>query len=149
MTSNEIKLGEGLGDLFFGMSRMDVRKILGDPDGIEVYKYTEESDEMAESWHFDKQEISLTFFEEDADCQLETIAVSSGKYKLLGTSFVGMSHDDVITTIQKLDLGDFEDEKVEGETAQKLIHLLDHNLFFWSDFDVIEEIQWEPLWNQD
>lgn len=149
MTSNEIKLGEGLGDLFFGMSRMDVRKVLGDPDEIEVYKYTQDSNEMAESWHFDKQEISITFFEEDADWQLETIAVSSKKYKLMGTSFVGMSHDDVIAAIQKLDLGDFEDEKVEGETDQKLIHLLDHNLFFWSDFDVIQEIQWEPLWHEE
>lgn len=149
MTSNEIKLGEGLGDLFFGMSRMDVRKVLGDPDEIEVYKYTQDSNEMAESWHFDKQEISITFFEEDADWQLETIAVSSKKYKLMGTSFVGMSHDDVIAAIQKLDLGDFEDENVEGETDQKLIHLLDHNLFFWSDFDVIQEIQWEPLWHEE
>lgn len=149
MTSNEIKLGEGLGDLFFGMSRMDVRKVLGDPDEIEVYKYTEDSDEMAESWHFDKEEISLTFFEEDADWQLETIAVSSKKYKLKGTSFVGMSHDDVIAAVQKLDLGDFEDEKVDGDTSQKLIHLLDHNLFFWSDFDVVQEIQWEPLWHEE
>lgn len=142
----DIIIGRGLGELFFGMSRMDVKKVLGDPHEIEIYDYTE--GEKAESWHYDAEEISLTFFEEEADWQLETLAISSDIYTLEGASFVGLSKDAAIAKIKELDLGAYEVEKVENEPDQSLIHLLNHNMYFWLDADEVAEIQWEPLWEE-
>lgn len=143
----EILLGTGLGELFFGMSRIDVKKVLGDPDEIENYEYVE--GEMAESWHYDKEEISLTFFEKEADWQMETIAISSDTYTLEDVAFVGMSEQEAVDHIKRLDLGGYSVEQIENDAKQSLIKIPTQNLFFWLDDGTIAEIQWEPLWEVD
>lgn len=143
-----IILGEGLGELFFGMSRADIRKTLGDPSEIETYEYLNDSDKLAESWHYDTEEISLTFYEEEADWQLETIAISSSKYKLEGVSFVGMSKNEAIAHVESLGLGSHKVEYFK-EDDQTLLSLPDQHLIMWIENDEVQELQWEPMWDED
>lgn len=146
-----IIIGEGLGELFFGMSRADIRRKLGDPTDIEIYEYIPNSGEMAESWHYDEYEISLTFFEEEADWQLETIAVSADDYLLDGVAFVGLSKTEAIQEIKNLELGDYTVESLDDndELSQEFINLTNQNLVMWIDEGSVTEVQWEPLWDDE
>lgn len=142
-----IILGEGLGELFFGMSRADIRRKLGDPSEIEIYEYIPDSGEMAETWHYDDDEISLTFYEEDADWQLETIAVSSDRYSMEGEHLVGMRKNDAIQLLKEMDLGPCEESAQED--GQIILNLVNQNMILWVEDDEVSEIQWEPIWHDD
>lgn len=141
----EIKIGKGLEDINFGMSRSDIRKILGDPEDIEQYEYVEGSSEIAESWHYDDEEISLTFFEENADWQLETIAVSSANYVFMGVKLIGASKADLVKHLDKMNI-EYDVEEFPEEPGQVLVNLREENVLIWLDNDEVHEIQWEPIW---
>lgn len=141
----EIKVGKGLEDITFGMSRSDIRKILGDPEDIEQYEYVEGSSEIAESWHYDDEEISLTFFEENADWQLETIAVSSANYVFMGVKLIGATKAELVKHLDQKNIG-YEVEEFPEEPGQVLVNLQEENVLIWLDNDEVHEIQWEPIW---
>ena len=58
----EIIPGVGLGTLKFGMTRDDVKKLVGKPDEVEnLPGFEEEVNDELESWHYDEHEFSLVF----------------------------------------------------------------------------------------
>ena len=80
----EIIFGVGLGDLKFGMTRDEAKKLLGKPDEIEnLPGFEEEVNDELESWHYDENEFSIVF-DADYDWRLVSIAVSDPFFTLNG-----------------------------------------------------------------
>jgi len=146
MDIQDIKIGEGLGELKFGMTREQVTAILGQPDDVDQYSDPDLEDDSSESWHYDELEISLSY-DEDAEWKLVTIAVSAPKYKLNGKELIGLEGDDVMKVLESLNLGphEIEDWSSEEVPDQKLISFVDAQINFWLVDGELSDIQWGPL----
>ncbi|MCB0279513.1 MAG: hypothetical protein KDD94_08435 [Calditrichaeota bacterium] len=141
-----IRFGKGLGKIEFGMSKSELRSLLGEPDEIE--SDDDSDDETTVNWHYDQHELSITLMEVE-DWIVVMIAVSSPKFLLNGQPLIGKSKDDVMATIEKLgktksedlssdDIPDYTVESVEKIGAN-----------FWFEGGMLSEIQWSPLWDED
>ena len=146
MNIQDIKIGEGLGEVKFGMTREQVSSILGQPDDIDQYSDSDLEDDSSESWHYDELEISLSF-DEDADWKLVTIAVSAPNYKLDNKELIGLEGEEVIKVLESLNLGSHETEDWSSEEIpdHKLISFTDSQINFWVEDGELTEIQWGPL----
>ena len=49
----EIKLGYGLGNLKFGMTRKEVELMLGKPSFIDKYSHSDSKKDLTESWQYE------------------------------------------------------------------------------------------------
>ena len=63
--SKKIKLGIGIGELKFGITRDSVREMLGEPESCEKYSYSNTEKDLTESWYYTTLGISVGFDEED------------------------------------------------------------------------------------
>lgn len=149
----DIYAGEGLGRIKFGMTRKEVKDILGEPDEAEVFSPSDhdgDDDEQMESWHFDSHEISASF-DEMEDWRLVTLSVSSSDYLFEGKKLIGMDRKDLIKTLNELDLKDleYEDWSTNESPDHKLISAEEAGMNFWLDEGVLTEIQWGPLFSDD
>jgi hypothetical protein len=152
----KIFLGEGLDKIKFGMSRDDVKKILGEPDEIDEFDY-EDSDDKSVAWHYDELELSVGF-DQEAEWQLVSIAVSNPETELAGKKLIGLVFDEAVKEIEKLNLGDLEVEDVENDEDEnstegeknnyKELYSDDSNISFWFDENILTEIQWGPMWEE-
>jgi hypothetical protein len=148
--SKNIELGKGFGSIIFGMTREEVRKITGEPDEIENYQHTDVNNEKAEAWHFDDPEISLAF-EEFNDWKLTSIAVSSPEFLLEGNNLMGLGKEEVLLTLKKMKLGKIEQEDCSSDESPDLYLLSaeDAALNLWFDENVLTEIQWSQIWEDE
>ena len=143
----DIRFGKGLGKIEFGMSKSELRDILGEPDEIE--SMDEDSDEeVTVNWHYDQHELSVTLMEVE-EWIVVMIAVSSPNYLLNGNALIGKSKSDLMNTINKLgevktedlstsEIPDYEVDTVDTVAAN-----------FWFENGLLSEIQWSPLWEED
>ncbi len=141
-----IKPGYGLGTIEFGSTREDVEQILGKPDEVENYNLSEEEGDKSEAWHFDDLEMSLSF-EEFYDWQLLSIAVSGESYTLNGVKLIGKDKTTVIDILEEMKLGELEVDTDEDDVD--MISIPELNINFWFEDDVLSEIQWEPIYDED
>lgn len=141
----EIKPLKGLGKINFGMSRDEIKSMLGEADDIDDYSFSGGDEDRSQSWHYDELELSMSF-DEDDDWRVITIAVSSGFYELEGKSLIGMGRDELMKELENLGFDDLEMEEGAG------LDMPDHDLIaspsrfmnFWLQNDVLSEIQWSP-----
>jgi hypothetical protein len=142
----KIKLGVGLGNLKFGMSRAEVKLILGEPSNIEAFSYSDSDEDLTESWEYEALELSLSFDEEE-NWKLTMISVTSSFYELKGRSFIGLNEEDLLEELQILDLGkiNIEDCSEDDIFDNKLIEIEEKSVSFWLNDDVLDEIQWTPF----
>ena len=84
----EIKLGYGLGNLKFGMTRKEVELMLGEPSFIDKYSNSDSENDLTELWQYDELLLSLNFDEEE-DWRLIMISVNDEFYELEGKSLIG------------------------------------------------------------
>lgn len=140
-----IMIGEGLGDLRFGMSREEVKALLGEADEVSEFSYTDTDEDLTESWHYDDLELSLSFDEED-DWLLSAIAVNGDDYLLEGKKLMGFPRAQVLDEVAKMGLGEMELEDMSSAEAPDLIlvTLEDSDLSLWFDEGVLTEILWGP-----
>ena len=145
----EIKLGEGVGEVKFGMLREQVKRILGSPTAIEREEHSEEED-ATETWDYDSYGIAFSFDEEE-DWKLETITISSSFYELNGIGFIGKGMEEVQNLIESMSLGEmsFEDYSSEDKPHYELLDVDASNLFFWFDKEILTEIQFGVLWEDE
>lgn len=145
-----IIVGGGLGTIKFGMSRDELKEILGEPDEVD----TTDEDYPTESWHYDEIELSAEFDEED-DWKLVTLAVSSPEFELERMKLIGMTKDEVMEKIKDLEFGRIKMENVSEEgNNSALISIEDSSLNLWIEDGVLSEIQWgsyydgedRPIW---
>ncbi len=142
----EIKLGIGLGPVKFGMSRAEVKLILGEPSNIEKFSYSDSDQDLTESWEFEDQGISLSFDEEEK-WKLTMISITSKFYELEGKSLIGLNIEDLLEQLYKFNYGDVEVEDCSDDDIfdNKLIDIVEKSISFWLNDDVLDEIQWTPF----
>lgn len=142
----EIKLGIGLGPVKFGMSRAEVKLILGEPSNIEKFSYSDSDQDLTESWEFEDQGISLSFDEEEK-WKLTMISITSKFYELEGKSLIGLNIEDLLEQLYKFNYGDVEVEDCSEDDIfdNKLIDIVEKSISFWLNDDVLDEIQWTPF----
>lgn len=146
----EINIGVGFDNVKFGITRDELKEILGKPDEIEKFSYSESEDDLTEVWHYDTHELSASF-DEDEDWCLSMLATSSPEFSLGGFKLVGLSKDEVIGKISDLSLGEMieEDWSTEDSSNHKLLSFDSSSLNLWFDRDHLSEIQWGPLVDDD
>ncbi len=147
----EIKPTEGLGQLRFGMTRDEVRELLGEPNEIDTYSFSGKDDEdLSESWHYDDLDLSMSF-DQDDDWRLITLAVSSSYYQIKGRALVNLMRDDLVDALHELGIDNLEtdDEEVLEMPNHQL--MASENLFmnFWLEDNRLKEIQWSPVFSDD
>lgn len=146
----DIKPGYGLGILKFGMTRNEVDELLGNPNEIEKHEYSDSETELTEAWHYDDLELSLEFDEQE-DWKLTTISVSSEFYKFKEKQLIGIDQNKLLLLLKELDIDDFEVEDLSPieNPSHKLISIYDLGINFWFENEVLMEVQWCPLFNED
>jgi hypothetical protein len=146
----EIKPGLGLGNLTFGSSRDQVKKLLGAPSETEKYSLSDLGDDETEAWHYDELDLSLSFDEEN-EWKLSSIAVSAEDYTLNGETVIGKSKKEILDVLTKMDLGEpEEDEEVKAEdSGNSLMHVDGSSLSLWFEGDELSELQIGPFYDTD
>ena len=146
----EIKPGYGLGSLKFGMTRAEVKLLLGEPSYIDKYSYSGSDEDMTESWEYETLLISLSF-DEDEDWKLLLISVSSDFYELEGRSLIGQDQENLLKQLEEINLGtlNLEDCSEDDSEDQKIIEIDEKSINFWVNNGVLDEIQWSPLFIDD
>jgi len=142
----DIKSGLGLGIIKFGMSRDQVREILGEPDELELPPYSDEKEDQSETWHYDDFELSLGFDQED-NWRLGTLAITSENYELLGKGLIGLNKEELISELNSLKIDDLELEDWSSIDipTQELLGSESLGINFWFEDNKLSEIQWGPL----
>lgn len=142
----EIKIGIGVGEITFGMDRTQVKNILGAPSEKELFSYSEDEDDLTEVWHYDEQEMSLSFDDAD-DWRLIMIAASDEDFVLQNKSVVGKSYDDIIALLKDMGYTNIEEDAISEN--DKVVKVEDESLNIWFDDNEASELQWGPKWSDD
>jgi hypothetical protein len=141
----EIIFGVGLGDLKFGMTRDETKKLLGKPDEIEnLPGFEEEVNDELESWHYDENEFSIVF-DADYDWRLVSIAVSDPFFTLHGKSLIGLNKEDVLAFFEEKGIEISNEEDLSDEENPDLELLESEELGFMIWFAEGEAIEMQIL----
>ena len=145
-----IKLGQGLDKLVFGMICEEVREALGEFFEKENFNPLEDDEGQSEAWHYDELELSASFDEED-DFKLTSLAVSSPGYLFEGINLIGLSQEDVLQQIELMAIGDVEIDSISDDDneSQIVASIADVSLNLWFEDDHLSEIQWGPFWDEE
>jgi len=146
----DILIGKGFDNIRFGMTRQEVKKILGEPDEIDEYASSEESEDNTEAFHFDELELSVSFDEID-DWRLGSIAISDPESTLEGLNLLGISDEELLKKISILDLGESEREDVSSPESpdHDVLSFYNSSINFWMENGVVSEIQFGPIWDDE
>jgi hypothetical protein len=149
-TLKEIKPGYGLGVLKFGMTRAEVKLLLGELTYIDAYSYSDSKKDLTESWEYDALKLSLSFDEEEK-WLLTMISVSSNFYEFEGKSFVGLNEKEIVKELTALNFEDVyvEDCSESDDENHKVIEIEEKSINFWLTNNKVDEIQWSPLFIDD
>lgn len=146
----EIKPGIGLGFLKFGMSRDQVKELLGEPAFIDKYAHSDAANDATESWEYDELFLSISF-DEAENWKLMMFSVSSDFYELEEASLIGLSEKKLVDQLDEIDLGEVfvEDCSDNDNEDHKVIEIDEKSINFWLTDGVLDEIQWSPLFIND
>ncbi|WP_027471691.1 hypothetical protein [Saccharicrinis fermentans] len=146
----EILIGKGFDEIRFGMTREEVKAILGEPDEIDAYASSEEAEDNTEAYHYDELELSVSFDELD-DWRLGSIAVSTSDAVLEGLKLVGNTDDDLLAKVSVLDLGEYDREDVSSPESpdHEVISFYEASVNFWLENGAVTEIQYGPIWDDE
>jgi hypothetical protein len=141
-----IEVGEGIGDFRFGMTQDALKKVVGNPDEIEVSDEGVEDEGKIEIWHYDEFELTVEFIEGN-DWRLSTIAVNSDECRLGSVPVMGKKLNEVKSLIDALNLGEYESERLDLEDDHEidLLSVFDVGLNFWFEDEELTEIQLSAL----
>lgn len=142
----EIKIGIGIDKVKFGMERSEVLQILGEPNEKELFSYAEDEDDLTEVWHYDDQELSLSFDEAD-HWRLIMIAASDDTFTFNNQHLIGKSYEQVLDALKEMGIQNIEEEEVSE--YDRVIKVEDDSLNIWFDNNEASEIQWGPKWSDD
>lgn len=147
----DIKIGTGLGDVKFGMTRDEVEAILGKPEFQEITSFEDEGEEFkSDSWEYHGLRVDLSF-EEAEDWKLVIISVSSDDYLLNEKQLIGSDMEELMSELTELNINDIEVEDLSTDENPDFVLVAseEHAINFWVSEDVTEEIQWGPHINED
>ncbi len=146
----EIKIGQGLGEIKFGISREELEKIMGKPDELENYSYSNSEEDKTESWHYDKLDVSFSFDEQD-DWELGAISITSKDYLFNGKALIGKTEEEALNFITSIYPEDIKHEfsTFDDDQDRILVDFEDLGLNFWFMNGILEEIEWSVLWDEN
>lgn len=146
----EIKPGIGLGFLKFGMSREQVKELLGEPSFIDKYSHSNAENDATESWEYDELSLSISF-DEAENWKLMMISISSDFYELEEVSLIGLNEKKLVDQLDEIDLGEVfvEDCSENDSEDNKVIEIDEKSINFWITNGILDEIQWSPLFIND
>jgi len=140
-----IKLGIGLGDLPFGATRDAVTAYLGHPDGTESHGDPGNAKIM---WYYSSI-AGYVSFDEDDGFRLGTIETASQSASLNGQCLIGLPKQEVLEFLTGLPLGEPEEQvndlEDDGDSRSCLLSFSSQSLNLWFEDDVLTEIQWGYL----
>lgn len=112
--AHEIRLGQGIGDLKFGLSMDDIEEIMGEPEEIEE---SDEEDEFEhKAWNYWDTGFSFYFDKED-DYRLSCIETANPNVTLWGQRIFEMSMNEVADLFKKKGIAEPEKEKMENNVT--------------------------------
>jgi hypothetical protein len=144
----EIKPGKGLGKVLFGMTREQVREILGLPDEIE--KETEDGISV-EHWHYDQHEISLLFSGADS-WRLLSFAVGNPLCTIEGEKLIDLNETQLHDALERMGISEdleYEDFSSEEFPDHIMVYCEELGVNFWLDNGIVSEIQCGPFMKDD
>lgn len=146
----DIKLGQGIGEVKFGMNREDVVRLLGEPSEKEILPPFDGEQGGSEAWHYDTIELSASFDEEEG-FKLCSLAASSPESLFEGIDLLGLSQEEVLQQIEILGLGEVELEIIANEDGDEQIvaSIPEVSLNLWFEEGHLSEIQWGPFWDEE
>jgi hypothetical protein len=116
MHKYEVVTKKGFGQVKFGMSRDEVKKILGKPDEEVQQRYSDEMDVYF--WEYYEEGLSLSFDEED-DFLLGMVSFADENYKIGNVQYIGKTLIEMQQAATKLGITDLElDSELSDEESQ-------------------------------
>lgn len=148
MTTKAILPLIGFGSIKFGMEEHEVSSYLGDPDETEIQNYGD-GDE-ANVLYYDELGLSMSFDSEE-DYRLVEISFEGEKFVLYDVIKPGMSKDDFLSALKKLDMGEYELEELDDEGFENMEHYIfdDKNINIWVENSRVSTIQIGPEFVDD
>ena len=144
MQENEIVLGQGIGDIKFGLTMDEVETIMGKPEEIEESEEEEEFEYQV--WNYWEEGISLYFDKED-DYRLSCIETANREVLLWGERIFEMSQAQVKQLFADNDITNPEIEEMEeGETR---ISYEKHMIDLYFDDDQLIAVNFGVFINDD
>jgi len=116
MQENEIILGQGLGDLKFGLTMEEVEAIMGKAEEVETSE--EEEDFEYEVWNYWDEGYSC-YFDEDDDYRLGLIETANENVTMFGKKIFAMKQAEVEALLKENGVNNPEKETLE--TGEKHI----------------------------
>jgi len=148
--STVIKLGRGLGDILFGISKDDLENLIGEADFEESFE--NENPDLGEShvWHYNDTNLSFTFEELD-NFKLGMISVNTDQYTLRDSIRIGQEKQHVLDLLEELNMTEYaqEDHSNEDNPDHTLVTIDEKSLYLWFDAGKLSEIQWFPFYDGD
>ncbi len=145
----EIKIGQGVDNVKFGMQRDDVKKILGEPNEVENYSFSSEEHYLTESWFYEHKKLSLSFGEDD-DWRLVTISSFSEECTIDGNDIIGINKNALMNLMSTINIDDmFTEDLSDGEDNQIVFGSDAKGINFLVKDDTVVEVQFGPLFKDE
>jgi hypothetical protein len=140
----EIVAGQGIGSILFGMTREELKGILGDPDEIDIPEDQDGTD--LERYQYDPIKCSFSF-DMHHKGKLVEISVENGYFYVGNHIRVGYRKEDILNAGLEKIFGQFviEDRRNEEFPTHELISFDEVGLHLWFDDGKISTIQIRAL----
>lgn len=136
----DIKPGQGVGCLKYGMYRTDVEKLLGEPDLSSREQFTDASGrDLFWSYEYFSLGLTLTFGQED-NYRLGMITVSYGAGRLFGQDVIGLPYDKVRTLLASNGFFTRREERLDIDSL---------GLVLWFEEGCLDQIQCGYLFDEE
>ncbi len=150
MKHTEVKTGEGLGDIKFGITRDQLVDILGQPTEKDGFSYEGGEEIDTEAWHYDELEVSFSF-DKDDDWRLGTIASSSEETTFGGEKIIDLDVDSLMNLLKNKGYDDVHSEDLSTDEIPNhhVVTIDEESINFWFEDGELSEIQWSPNWENE
>ena len=146
MKHTEVKTGEGLGEIKFGINKEKLAEFLGQPDEKDGFSYEGGEENDTEAWHYDDLELSFSFDKDDA-WRLGTMASSSNATLFEGEEVIGLDVDSLLNLLKHKGLdAESEDLSTDEIPNHHVVTVEQESINFWFEDGKLSEIQWSPIW---
>ena len=142
----EIKPMQGLGELKFGVSQEDVKKLLGEPDETETIDVEGEIHEV-EVWSYWEQGHSI-YFEKDLDNVCTNFETENEDALLFGKKVFELDQEAIIALMKENNFTKFEVEK-DDELDEVIVFFDEAHMQFVFEQDELGLVSWAVAMGDD
>ncbi|MBK0403581.1 hypothetical protein I5M27_11330 [Adhaeribacter sp. BT258] len=144
MQENEIVLGQGIGDIKFGLTMEEIETIMGKPEEVEESEEDEEFEYQV--WNYWEEGYSF-YFDEDDDYRLGLIETANEEVTLFGQKIFQMKQSEVETLLKSKGLSNPDKETLE--TGERHITYEKEMLDMYFENDALVTVKFGVLVTDD